>query len=86
RIARTLGSRLAQVVPWGLYARVLLLAASAALLAHWAAAQAPEQTALRLGLKGVVFTGLYMGGIRGLGVLRALPAVPPDHVGFRAPG
>ena len=86
RIARALGSTLAQVVPWGLYARVLLLAASAALLAQWAAAQAPEQTVLRLGLKALIFTALYAGGIRGLGVLRALPAVPPDHVGFRAPG
>ena len=86
RIARALGTGLARVVPWGLYARVLLVAVVSALLVYGVAAQLPEDTLLRLGLKGIGFAALYAAGIRGLGMIRALPAVPPDHVGFRASG
>lgn len=84
RIARAIGSRLTSVIPWGLYARALLLAGVAAVAARWIVGWAPESPLLRLGLGWSVFSGLYLAGIRGLGLLRALPAIPEDHAGFRS--
>jgi len=84
RIARATGSELHSVVPWGLYARVLGLAAAAALLAAWIARLGPPAAPLQLGLRWVIFAALFVAGIRLLGLTRRLPAVPEDHAGFRA--
>ena len=83
RIARAIGTSLASVIPWGLYARALLLAAGAALAAEWLAGWAPESAVLRLALKWTVFGALYLAGTRGFRLARALPAIPDDHAGFR---
>lgn len=84
RIARATGTTLGSVVPWGLYTRALLLAGAAALAAAGLARWAPDSPLLQLGLKWSVFGGLYLAGIHGLGLSRALPAIPDDHAGFRS--
>ncbi|HEV8613261.1 MAG TPA: oligosaccharide flippase family protein, partial [Gemmatimonadales bacterium] len=86
RIARSTATSLGKIVPWGLYGGALLVAAGAALIAYGVAREAPENVILRLGLKAMVFSGLYVGGIRGFGLARALPAIPPDHAAFRPRG
>jgi len=84
RIARATGARLATIVPWGLYARAVLLAATAAVLAALAARWAPPSAVLHLVIKGGVFVALYVAGVHGLGLPRLLPAVPDDHSAFRS--
>jgi O-antigen/teichoic acid export membrane protein len=84
RIARATHTTLGRVIPWALYLRALLIAAGAALATWWLVQWGPESPLLRLVLKGSLFVGLYLGGIRGLGVSRALPAIPDDHAGFRS--
>lgn len=84
RIARATGGTLRSVIPWRLYARALLLAAGAALAAAWVARWGPDSPLLRLGIKGGLFVGLYLAGIRGFGLSRELPAIPDDHAAFRS--
>ncbi|HEV8598820.1 MAG TPA: oligosaccharide flippase family protein [Gemmatimonadales bacterium] len=84
RIARVIGTTLSSVIPWGLYARALLLASAAAVAAAWVSVWTPESAVLRLALKWTLFGGLYLAGIRGFGLSRALPAIPDDHAGFRS--
>lgn len=84
RIARATGARLGTIIPWGLYARAVLLAAAAAALAALAARWAPPSAVLHLAIKGGVFVALYVAGVRGLGLPARLPAVPDDHSAFRS--
>jgi O-antigen/teichoic acid export membrane protein len=84
RIARATGTGLAGIVPWGLYARAVLLGAAAAVLAALAARWAPPSAVLHLGIKAGGFVALYVAGVRGLGLPRLLPAIPEDHSAFRS--
>ena len=84
RIARATGTRLGGIVPWGLYARAVLLGAAAAALAALAARWAPPSAVLHLVIKAGGFVALYVAGVRALGLPRLLPAIPDDHSAFRS--
>lgn len=78
RIARLVHSSMAKVFPWPTYLRVLGVATAAALLTALLARLGPNQPALQLGLRAVLFSGLFLGGIAALRVHRRLPELPPE--------